>query len=89
MLVGWGGHQFVLGGAVDGAKILGEYPASLDDASELSLGRGRILPTTPWEGLWNGIAEWMGVDSDQIDTLLPNKKNFASSRIFTQSQLFK
>ena len=49
---GWGGNHVVLGGAVKGGKILGKYPDDLSDAGPLSTGRGRIIPTAPWEAVW-------------------------------------
>merc|ERR1712224_914652 len=58
---GWGGHAFIAGGGLDGGRILGTYPSNLGDDSELSAKRGRVIPTTPWEGLWKGVAEWYGV----------------------------
>ena len=49
---------------MDGGQILGEYPVDITPAGPLNLGRGRILPTTSWDAVWNGISEWMGADSD-------------------------
>jgi len=57
----WGGHHFILGGALAGRKIHGEYPESLELNSELNLGRGRVLPTRPFEAIWKPVAEWFGV----------------------------
>ena len=49
----WGGHYFVVGGNVSGAQILGHYPKKLNEIdSDVNIGRGRILPTTPWESAW-------------------------------------
>ena len=56
---GWGGNHFVPGGSVNGGKIHGSYPDDLTDASLLNAGRGRIIPTTPWEGLWQPVGEWL------------------------------
>lgn len=54
----WGGNHFVAGGRVRGNQILGRYPDSLLDSGSVALGRGRILPTVPWEAMWNGIVDW-------------------------------
>lgn len=54
----WGGIHLVAGGKVRGGQILGKYPDSLLDSGSVALGRGRILPTTPWEAMWNGIVDW-------------------------------
>merc|ERR1712070_521951 len=52
----WGGNYFVAGGDVKGGQILGEYPKEVKAGSYLNLGRGRMLPTTSWEAIWNGIS---------------------------------
>jgi hypothetical protein len=53
-----------------------KYPPSLQETHELNLGRGLLLPTTPWEGMWKGVAEWFGVEPAQMKTVLPNAENF-------------
>ena len=57
---GWGGNTFVLGGAVNGSRVLGQYPWDLED--EVNVGRGRLIPTTSWEALWHSVCQWFGVD---------------------------
>ena len=42
---GWGGHHVILGGAVNGGRIYGDYPL-LSAASPLDVGRGVYVPTT-------------------------------------------
>ena len=51
-------------------------PGKLGDDGLLNIGRGRVLPTTSWEAMWNGLAEWFGIVPDEMDKVLPNKKNF-------------
>jgi uncharacterized protein (DUF1501 family) len=76
---GWGGHYWMAGGAVQGGRIVGEYPDPLDDVnSELSWERGRFIPTTPWDSVLNGIAEWTGIGDDRLSTVLPNRAKFGS-----------
>merc|ERR1712196_80271 len=50
----WGGNYFIMGGAVKGGQILGQYP-ELVESSPLYMRRGRIVPTTSWEMIWNGV----------------------------------
>ena len=69
---GWRGNYFVLGGDVKGRQMLGNYPSRLTEfESEANVGRGRMIPTTPWESVWNGVGEWMGLDDQARDELLP------------------
>ena len=77
---------------MDGGQILGEYPVDITPAGPLNLGRGRILPTTSWDAIWNGISEWMGADSDsELDYCLPNRLSTTGpgfSNLFTADDLF-
>lgn len=82
----WGGNYFVLGGGVKGGQILGKFPTAY--RGNLNVGRGRLIPTTPWEASWNAISQWMGVEEGNIDKVLPNRKNFPNDMLFTQADLF-
>jgi cullin-associated NEDD8-dissociated protein 1 len=87
---GWGGNYFVLGGDVKGRQMLGKYPSRLTEfVSEANIGRGRMIPSTPWESVWNGVGEWLGLDAEARLELLPNMANFPTDAMFSHSQLFK
>ena len=87
---GWGGNYFVLGGDVKGRQMLGKYPSRLTEfESEANIGRGRMIPTTPWESVWNGVGEWLGLDAQARVEMLPNMVNFPTDAMFTHSQLYK
>ncbi len=67
----------MFGGAVKGGKILGEYPPSFDeDNGEWILSRGRVIPTTPWDAVFKGIARWVGVPVHKQHDVCPNLRNF-------------
>ena len=87
---GWGGHYFMTGGKVKGGKILGEYPYDITADGPLNIGRGRIMPTTSWEAIWNGVVEWLGVDPGDMDQCLPNAANTVEKgfKIFSKEDLF-
>lgn len=84
---GWAGNHVVLGGAVRGGHILGNFPQSFSETGDLNLGRGRMLPTSPWESLWKPLAQWMGVPDGELTTVLPNLKNFPKA--YSKVDLFK
>ena len=87
---GWGSNHMLLGGKVNGGKINGHYPDNLSEDGPQMLSRGRLIPTTPWEGLWHGVAEWMDVDASEMADLLPNMGNFVREQtLFTKEQLFE
>eukprot|EP01125_Pyxidicula_operculata_P014519 TRINITY_DN483_c0_g6_i1.p1 TRINITY_DN483_c0_g6~~TRINITY_DN483_c0_g6_i1.p1 ORF type:complete len:1985 (+),score=368.79 TRINITY_DN483_c0_g6_i1:207-6161(+) len=85
----WGGNYFLVGGKVNGGKILGKYPDTLTDEGSTNLGRGRFIPTTSWDAVWKGLAEWFGVEESQLTTVLPNLKNFEDSELFSKNIMFK
>ncbi len=81
---GWGGHHFVVGGAVDGGRFYGTLPSAslgVDD-----VGQGRLLPTTSVDQLAATFASWMGVSDQQIrDFVVPGIRNHPDGKL----KLFK
>jgi uncharacterized protein (DUF1501 family) len=84
----WGGNYIMMGGSVAGGQIAGEYPHILD-GTPLSIGRGRIIPTTSWEAVFLPLAEWAGVDPAEFDYICPNRGNFAAEHFFPTADLFE
>lgn len=72
---GWGGNQIVVGGAVNGARLYGQYP-QLYAGNPLDTGRGRLIPTTPTDLLFAELALWFGVDRSELPGVLPNLGRF-------------
>lgn len=82
----WGGHYFITGGSIAGKKILGSYPDRLD-GGDLIFEPGICIPTTPWDSVWNSVAQWLGItNASDLDTVLPNRKSF--NNLFSKSTLF-
>jgi len=69
----WGGHHFVMGGAVNGGKIFGEYPDLANN--NFDIGGGRFIPTISCDQYFADLACWFGGES-HIDTILPNLYRF-------------
>jgi cullin-associated NEDD8-dissociated protein 1 len=84
---GWGGNYWVAGGSVRGGQILGTYPNDISAKSELDIGRGRMIPTTGWEQIWHGVAEWFGVAEADMASVLPNLHNFPTA--FSKADMFE
>ncbi len=82
---GWGGHHFILGGAVKGRDFYGRYPtvgvsgspAGFDNPDEI--GSGTLLPTTSVDQYAATLGSWFGITETNLDLLFPNLPHFASS----------
>lgn len=82
----------LLGGKVRGKQIKGNYPEDLaEGTSPWILTRGKVIPTTSWDSIWHGLAEWFGVPASQMASVLPNKDAFGKdgvSPMFSANDLF-
>jgi uncharacterized protein (DUF1501 family) len=75
---GWGSHHFVVGGAVQGQDMYGQYPVvGVDQTNDV--GAGRLIPTTSVEQYAGTLCRWFGLSDGQIRTVFPNFGNFGSS----------
>lgn len=77
---GWGGHQFVLGGAVSGGRVYGRFPTVALGGPE-DAGQGRLLPTTAVDEFAATLVRWFGVPASDLATVIPNVGRFASSNL--------
>lgn len=77
---GWGGHHFVMGGAVNGRQVYGTYP-ELALGNSTDSGNGRLIPTTSVEQYAATLARWMGVSDVDLPIMLPNLPNFAPNNL--------
>ncbi|HCE1483117.1 TPA: DUF1501 domain-containing protein [Vibrio parahaemolyticus] len=78
---GWGGHQLLIGGAVNGSTPIGTWP-------ELTLGgqddysKGRLIPAIAADQVGSTLAQWMGVsDNAALEYVFPNIRNFTTSNL--------
>jgi uncharacterized protein (DUF1501 family) len=74
---GWGGHHFVMGGAVQGNRVYGQFPTVALNGPEDS-GRGALIPTTSVDEYASTLARWFGVSLSNLPTVFPNIGRFAS-----------
>jgi len=75
---GWGGHQFVVGGAVNGRQILGEMP-SAGIGHDQELGNGRLIPTTSVEQFAAPLGRWFGLSQTEVSQTLPGLSRFSGA----------
>ena len=74
---GWGGHQLILGGAVQGGKAYGEWP-NLKSESENDYSNGRVIPTIAADQVNATLANWFGLEQRDVLNIFPNLVNFDS-----------
>jgi len=73
----WGGHQLVMGGAIDGGNVFGQHPIFSSDDSQFEERRGALVPSTSTDQFSATIAQWFGDFSEsQLLEIFPNLANF-------------
>jgi uncharacterized protein (DUF1501 family) len=77
----WGGHHFVLGGAVQGGQMFGQFPdlqlgsASVDDSGT----EGRWIPRVSIEQYGATLGKWFGVSPVDLAQVFPNLYRFPTA----------
>lgn len=77
---GWGGHHFIMGGAVNGRRWVGQTPSLMLGASD-DIGQGRLLPAIAVDQYCATLARWMGVTDSEMSTVLPGIRNFDDTNL--------
>ena len=72
----WGGNQLVLGGAVLGRDLYGNFPV-LEIGGDEDVGGGRMIPSTSADQYAATLAKWFGIPDADLDIVAPNLSNFA------------
>jgi uncharacterized protein (DUF1501 family) len=81
---GWGGHHFVIGGAVDGGRVFGELPPLDLEDTRLNVGQGRVVPTLAVDQYAATLARWYGLEESLMDTVFPNLSQMTGSKLAIQ-----
>ncbi len=77
---GWGGHHFVIGGAVNGNRIYGNIPPATI-GHELDAGNGRLIPQISVEQYAATLGSWFGLTDTELAAALPNLANFSEKNL--------
>lgn len=77
----WGGCQFIMGGAVRGGDMYGQYPTLGVDVNGFNnpdnIG-GAQIPTTSVDQYGATLGRWFGVSDADIDLIFPRLRNFGT-----------
>ncbi len=77
---GWGGHHFVMGGAVLGNRVCGRMPTVALGGPE-DAGQGRLIPKTAVDQYAATLARWFGVGDSNLATVVPNLGRFSTPNL--------
>ena len=75
---GWGGMHFAMGDSVRGKSFFGKAPVAANDGPD-DVGQGRLLPSTSVEQFGATMGKWFGVSPTDLQTVMPNLKNFSTT----------
>ena len=78
---GWGNHHLILGGAVQGGKMYGTFPAPALGGPDDCGTRGTLIPTTSTDQYGATLANWFGVPGNQLTSVFPNLGKFANPNL--------
>lgn len=77
---GWGSHALIMGGAVNGGDLYGQFPSLKTGAAATSIdagsNRGRWIPSTSVDQYSSVLTRWMGAGTSEIDAIFPNLSRF-------------
>jgi uncharacterized protein (DUF1501 family) len=77
----WGGHHFIMGGAVRGSNVFGQYPTlGVDQGSFVNPDSARniTIPTSSVDQYAATLGRWFGVAESELDVIFPNLRNFST-----------
>ena len=77
----WGSHHMVIGGAVKGGQIYGTYPTLALGGADDSGSNGRWVPSTASSQYAATLAQWFGVATADLPTILPSIGSFSTNNL--------
>jgi uncharacterized protein (DUF1501 family) len=81
---GWGSHHFVMGGAVNGGRLYGQYPTlgiDLGGFNNPDMVGNALIPTTSVDQYGATLGAWLGVGASTLPTIFPHLGNFGTANL--------
>lgn len=74
----WGGNSMIMGGAVQGGRVVGAYPRlAINNSNPFNVSfRGNFIPAVSTDEMYAELALWYGVSPTDLPYILPNLGNF-------------
>lgn len=73
---GWGGHQIIIGGAVNGGRTIGDAPDYITGGDFDTGDKGRVIPSLSVNQYGASLAGWMGLSVADQAMVFPDLENF-------------
>jgi uncharacterized protein (DUF1501 family) len=80
----WGSHHFILGGAVSGKNIYGQYPTlgvDLGTFKNPDMVGNALIPTTSVDQYAATLGAWFGVGASDLNNIFPNLGRFSRANL--------
>ena len=80
----WGSHHFMMGGAVKGGTIYGQYPTLGVDQGSFNnpdMSGNALIPTTSVDQYIATLGAWFGTSPTDLATIFPNLANFTTKNL--------
>lgn len=80
----WGAHHFVMGGAVKGGSVYGQYPTLGVDQGSFSnpnMSENVLVPQMSVDQYAGTLGRWFGLSDTQVAGIFPNISNFSQRYI--------
>lgn len=74
---GWGGHYMVMGGAVNGGQLYGNWP-DYGIGGQDDIGNGRLIPEMSVNQYGAAMGSWMGLSNADLLDVFPDLNRFES-----------
>src|SRR5271163_3889986 len=77
----WGSHQMIMGGAVKGNALYGQFPTLTLGGPDDTGSNGRWIPSASVDQYAATLASWFGVQSTDLPSIFPNLANFPTANL--------